>query len=97
MIAAAMDILDPAGRTTVATGALAARPVSLEGAVIGLLDNSKPNARALLQSVARDLRERFKAREVRVWGKPGSSEGARPGVLDEIAAACTVALTASAD
>jgi len=97
MIAPAMDILDPAGRSTAATRALASRPASLKGAVIGLLDNSKPNARALLESVARALRERFKAREVRVWRKPGSSEGARPAVLDEIAAACTVALTASAD
>ena len=43
------------------------------------------------------LRERFGAREVRTWRKPTSSSGATSGVLDEIAATCTVALTASAD
>ena len=92
-----MDMLDPAGTTAVDTKSLAGRPADLAGAVIGVLDNSKPNARVLLSHVAEALRERFGAREVRTWRKPTSSAGASPGVLDEIAAACDVALTASAD
>jgi hypothetical protein len=92
-----MDMPDPAGRSTAAARTLARRPPRLDGLAVGLLDNSKPNARALLEEVAHALRERFGAREVRVWGKPGSSVGAAPAVLDEIAASCAVALTASAD
>ena len=92
-----MDILDPARSTAIDRKALARRPAGLAGAVIGILDNGKPNARVLLERVAHMLRERFGAREVRTWRKPTSSSGAVPGVLDEIAATCAVALTASAD
>jgi hypothetical protein len=92
-----MDMLDPSGSAAVAARSLAKRPAALEGAVIGLLDNSKPNARALLERVAEGLRERFGAREVRAWRKPTASRGAAEAVLEEIAGASTVALTASAD
>jgi hypothetical protein len=93
----AMDILDPIGDTVATTGTLAPRPASLQGAVIGVLDNSKPNARVLLEGVARVLAAKLGARDVRVWRKPGASVGATAAVLDEIAAQCGAVLTASAD
>ena len=93
----AMDILDPVGSTTATARALRARPASLQGAIIGVLDNSKPHARVLLDRVARALAEKVGAREVRVWRKPGASIGAVPAVLDQMAAQCGAALTASAD
>jgi hypothetical protein len=92
-----MDMPDPCGRSLAAAKLLARRPARLDGLVVGLLDNSKPNARALLEEVAAALRGRFGARDVRVWSKPGSSSGAAAAVLDEMAGACAVALTASAD
>jgi hypothetical protein len=93
----AMDILDPVGSTSAASRTLAPRPASLAGAVIGVLDNSKPNARVLLEGVARALAQKVGARDVKIWGKPGASIGATPAVLDEIAAQCGAVLTASAD
>jgi len=93
----AMDILDPIGDTSAAVRTLAPRPGSLEGAVIGVLDNSKPNARVLLEGVARAVADKLGAREVRVWRKPGASIGATTTVLDDIAAQCGAVLTASAD
>lgn len=93
----AMEILDPAGSTSAASRTLAPRPASLTGAVIGVLDNSKPNARVLLDGVARALAAKLGAAEVRTWRKPGASIGATRAVLDEMAAACGVVLTASAD
>lgn len=92
-----MDILDPVGSTSAASRNPAPRPASLDGAVIGVLDNSKPNARVLLEGVARELARKTGARDVRVWRKPGASIGATPAVLDEIAATCGAVLTASAD
>jgi hypothetical protein len=92
-----MNILDPAGASSSASRQLAARPGTLGGLVIGVLDNSKPNAAVLLETVAAALRERFGAARVRAWQKPGASTGAAPAVLDDIAGACRVALTASAD
>jgi hypothetical protein len=92
-----MEILDPVGSTTAASRALAPRPGSLQDTVIGVLDNSKPNARVLLEGVARALAEKVGARDVRIWRKPGASIGATAAVLDEMAARCGAALTASAD
>ena len=92
-----MLIVDPASSSAAAAKVLAARPRSLEGVTIALLDNSKPNAGVLLERVGALLAARGGARAVRAWGKPGSSIGASPAVLEEIAAAARVALTASAD
>jgi len=97
MMSPPMDILDPVGSTSAASRTLGPRPRSLEGAVIGVLDNSKPNARVLLEGVARALARKMGARDVRVWRKPGASIGATAAVLDEIAAQCGAVLTASAD
>jgi hypothetical protein len=94
---APMEILDPVGSTAATSGTLAPRPATLAGAVIGVLDNSKPNARVLLEGVARALAQKVGARDVKVWGKPGASIGATTAVLDEIAAQCGAVLTASAD
>jgi hypothetical protein len=88
---------DPAGVPAVTARTLAPRRAALEGVAVALLDNSKPNARALLERVAAELRARHGAGEVRVWHKPTASRGADAAVLDEIAASCGVALTATAD
>jgi hypothetical protein len=93
----AMEILDPVGSTSAASWRLGPRPAGLAGAVIGVLDNSKPNARVLLEGVARALAQKVGARDVKMWRKPGASIGATTAVLDEIAAQCGAVLTASAD
>ena len=91
----AMEILDPVGPTTATTRTLAPRPASLQGAVIGVLDNSKPNADVLLGRVAERLAERTPGASIRRWQKPGASHPA--AMIDEIAAGADVLLTGSAD
>ncbi|HYB42932.1 MAG TPA: hypothetical protein VEL75_14240 [Candidatus Methylomirabilis sp.] len=92
-----MDILDPAGTSSPPSRTLARRPGTLAGRLIGVLDNSKPNAGALLERVARDLQARLGARGVRVWRKPGASMPAAPALIEEIASTCGAVLTGSAD
>jgi hypothetical protein len=92
-----MNVLDPLGSVVTTRKALAPRRPSLDGVVIGVLDNSKPNARVLLERVARDHEARFGARAVRVWHKPGASMAAAPSLVEEIASTCQVVLTGSAD
>ena len=92
-----MRIVDPIGSSAVSAKSLAARPRSLEGVTIALLDNSKPNAGVLLERVGALLAARGGAGAVRAWSKPGASTGAAQAVIEEIAAAARVALTASAD
>ena len=92
-----MDIVDPAGSSAATARNLAVRPGSLEGVTIALLDNSKPNARILLERLGALVAAQGGARAVRVWSKPGSSIGAAAAVLEEIVSSSRVALTASAD
>jgi len=92
-----MHIVDPAGTSAASARALAARPSSLEGVTIALLDNSKPNAAALLERLGVRLAEQGRAAGIKSWSKPGSSAGATAAVLEEISRTARVALTASAD
>jgi hypothetical protein len=92
-----MDIVDPVGSSAATSRSLAVRPASLEGVTIALLDNSKPNAKELLERLGVLLAARAGARGVRVWSKPGSSVSAPAAVFEEIARSARVALTASAD
>jgi len=90
-----MDVLVPTGIATPALAPLARRPPSLDGRLIGVLDNSKPNAGVLLDRLAELLVERTRAAGVRRWRKPGASRAAAN--VDEIAATVDVLLTGSAD
>lgn len=90
-----MKVCSPLAPPTAEAKPLARRRGSLDGARIGVLDNSKPNADVLLHRLAAILVERHAAASVRSWQKPGSSKPAL--MLDEIAGQVDVVLTGSAD
>ena len=74
---------------------LAPRKASLSGLTIGVLDNGKPNAGALMDRVAELLAARTGAAGVRGWSKPSAARPAE--ILDDIAKGADVVLTGSAD
>jgi hypothetical protein len=76
-------------------GRLAPRKPSLAALTIGVLDNGKPNAGALLHRVAELLAARTGAAGVRGWSKPSAARPAE--ILDAIAKDADVVLTGSAD
>jgi hypothetical protein len=91
-----MDILNPIPPATPsAVSPLAPRSGALRGKRVGVLDNSKPNADALLGRVAELLVERAGAAEIVRWRKPGASIPAADH--DALAAGADVFLTGSAD
>jgi hypothetical protein len=91
-----MDVLNPIPVSAAgAVRPLAPRPRDLRGKRIGVLDNSKPNADALLGRVAELLVERAGAASVTRWRKPGASTPAADH--DALAAGADVFLTGSAD
>lgn len=90
-----MTLLDPRGSVTRAFKPLAPRPGALGGRSIGILDNSKPNARVLLERLAELLVSRAGTASVKIWSKPSSAQPAQ--CLDEIARSVQVVLTGSAD
>lgn len=90
-----LRVLAPFGSATAEVKPLARRRASLAGLRVGILDNSKPNADALLGRVAELLVERAGAGRVALWRKPGSSHPAT--VIEEVARGADVVLTGSAD
>ena len=91
-----MRIFSPEGELATTARALApGRPV-LAGATIAVLDNGKPNARLLLQTIAERLAVRTGAQVALVTAKATAATPAEPEIIQELRAADLV-LTGSAD
>ena len=76
---------------------MAKRPNSLEGKVLGLLWNAKPNGDLLLMRIGRILNDRFRFSEINMRRKPLASSGASLGVIEELSAGCDFVITAIGD
>jgi hypothetical protein len=69
-VSAREPLLDPTGAGDRAANiTLAPRPLTMNGLVVGLLDNAKPNGAVILRAVGRELRERYGVREFRMFVK----------------------------
>ena len=90
-----MEILTPPGAIDVVPRAPASRPSTLRGLRVGVLDNAKPNADALLAGLADGLVREAGAAGARRWRKPTSAQPADN--LKDIAAEADVVVTGSAD
>ena len=74
---------------------LAPRPASLDGKIVGLLDNTKDLVDTLLNEVQVLLQKDFPTAEFRYFRKDSVS-GAPPGLFDQVAA-CNAVVTAVGD
>ncbi len=54
-----IEVLEPIATPKIATLKLAARPESLKGKTVALLNNGKPNCQALLQDIGAVLRKDY--------------------------------------
>lgn len=88
-------ILDPTGERTVAERARLARPVSLEGLTVGLLDISKPRGDVFLDRIEQRLVE--VGANVKRYRKPTFTKPAPVDLRHEIATECQVVIEALAD
>ena len=92
-----MQVYIPTGSLEADRLRLAPRPATLDGKVIGFLDNSKWNGNKLLRGVERRLRERFALDDV-VWAKKDSFSSPAPAeLIADLAARCHVIITAIGD
>ena len=88
-------ILDPTGERTVAERARLARPTSLEGLTVGLLDISKPRGNVFLDRIEERLVG--VGADVRRYMKPTFTKPAPVDLRHEIATECQVVIEALAD
>lgn len=91
-------LLDPTGATDRGEDpTLATRPGSLKGKTVGLLDNTKVNAKPLLDSIAAELGRRHGFAETRDYTKDYFGTPVTTDILDLIVSECDVVITAVGD
>ncbi|HXW45379.1 MAG TPA: UGSC family (seleno)protein, partial [Streptosporangiaceae bacterium] len=67
---------------------LAPRPASLRGLTLGLLENTKPNARLLLASVGRELRREHAVQAVLMYTKSYFGTPTEESLIQRILHSC---------
>jgi hypothetical protein len=82
-----LKVLDPRLAAEGEPAAPAAPLASLDGALVGLLDNAKIGTARFYDHLEAMLRQRFGVREVIRRRKPDSSRPAPPDLLGELSAA----------
>jgi hypothetical protein len=88
-------LLDPTGERTVTTRTRVARPTSIAGQTIGLLDISKPRGDVFLDQLEHRLVDA--GATVRRYKKPTFTKPAPVDLRHEIATQCTMVIEALAD
>ena len=89
--------LDPRGGSMHENTGIAQRPGTLDGLVIGLLSNNKPNSELLLHDVANLVKKQYAVKDV-VEANKGSHRIPAPAeMIAELADQCDVVIAATAE
>jgi hypothetical protein len=94
-----MIVLSPEGKAQTSAAKVAGVPqfTDLRGKVLGLLDNSKPNADKLAERFAELLKEKYGVANVITRRKLTAQQGAPKQYLDELAAQADIVLSGLGD
>jgi hypothetical protein len=94
-----MIVLSPEGKAQTSAAKVAGLPqfTDLRGKVVGLLDNSKPNADKLAERFAELLKEKYGIASVITRRKLTAQQGAPKQYLDELAAQADIVLSGLGD
>lgn len=90
-------VLNPTSAALPADVKIAQRPESLNGKVLGLLDNSKLNAAELLEHIGDLLADRYEFATVIKASKPTASRPCPQETVQDLASRCDVIITSSGD
>lgn len=66
---------------------------TIEGKVIGIIDNGQANSTAMFKELAMLLRERFNATEILFRTKPTHMQGAPEPMMEELSSHCDAVIT----
>ncbi len=90
-------VLDPTCEPETEAAMTASRLASLDGKVVGLLDNAKPNSDRILDMVASLLGEKYRLAGIVRKRKRNASEPAKQELLEEMARECQYVITGVGD
>ena len=90
-------VLDPTTEPDPVEASVAPKLDTLNGKVLGILDNTKPNADRILDMVVELIAKRYKLAGVVKRRKPSASKGAPQEILDEMARECDFVIVGVGD
>ncbi len=90
-------LIDPTTQPITASFSFAPRLLDLRGKRIGLIDDSKANAKELLDDLAALLEDRFETTVALYHRKPSASKPADPEMVERMARECDGAIVAVGD
>jgi hypothetical protein len=90
---ATLKFLDPRATVNPQERPLIAGLNSLEGKVIGIIDNGQANSTTMFQELAKLIQENFNAKEVIFRTKPTHMQGAPKAMMEEIVNRCDAVIT----
>jgi hypothetical protein len=90
---ATIKFLDPRGTVNPGDRSLVPGLDTLEGKVIGIIDNGQSNSTAMFQELVKLLQEKSNAREIIFRTKPTHMQGAPKAIMDEIVSRCDAVIT----
>lgn len=90
-------VLDPTEGPEPVQARMAPRAGSLAGKRIGLLDNSKPHSKEVLDLVERMLHERLQPGQVLRFRKPNASRPAPDPLIEDIVRQCDAVINGVGD
>jgi hypothetical protein len=90
---ATLKMLDPRAASNPGDRPLVPGLGTLEGKVIGIIDNGQSNSTTMFQELANLLREKYRPAEVLFKTKPTHMQGAPKPLLEEFVSRCDAVIT----
>ena len=88
-----LKMLDPRGSVNPKDRPLVPGLETLEGKVIGIIDNGQSNSTTMFRELAKLVQERFQPKEVIFRTKPTHMQGAPKPIMEEIISRCDAVIT----
>jgi hypothetical protein len=90
---ATLKMLDPRASVNLKDRPLVPDLDTLEGKVIGIIDNGQANSTTMFQELAKLLQERYRPAEVLFKTKPTHMQGAPKPIMEEFVSRCDAVIT----
>jgi len=90
---ATLKMLDPRGAINLKDRPLVPGVDSLEGKVIGIIDNGQSNSTTMFQELAKLIEEKFHPKEVIFRTKPSHMQGAPKALMEDFVRRCDAVIT----
>jgi hypothetical protein len=92
-----MELLDPTTEAAAQSIAYAARPDSLEGKRVALIENTKFNSDRILEKIGQILKDEYGVRETHLYHKHNASVPAHEEIIAEVKKSCDVMVAGIGD